>query len=58
MKAAGVHIYVDGREQKLKVLFDQCIWPIGPNEPFRIGAGRWAPLSPAPSPMCVSTSGR
>jgi hypothetical protein len=39
MKASGVHIYIDGREQKLNVLFDQCIWPLGPNEPFRIGAG-------------------
>jgi hypothetical protein len=39
MKASGVHLYVDGREQKLKVLFDQCIWPIDSKEPFRIGAG-------------------
>jgi hypothetical protein len=39
MKAAGVHIYVDGEEKKLNVLFDQCIWPIDTKEPFRIGAG-------------------
>jgi hypothetical protein len=39
MKASGVRIYVDGAKRKLDVLFDQCIWPLGPNEPFRIGAG-------------------
>ncbi len=39
MKAAGVHIYVDGQEKKLNILFDQCIWPIDSREPFRIGAG-------------------
>jgi hypothetical protein len=44
MRAAGVHMYVDGVEQPLKVLFDQCLWPIESKEPFRIGAGgglRW-----------------
>lgn len=39
MKAAGVHMYVDGKPQELKILFDQCIWPIDSKEPFRIGAG-------------------
>lgn len=39
MKAAGVHMYVDGKPQPLKILFDQCLWPIGSKEPFRIGAG-------------------
>jgi hypothetical protein len=39
MKAAGVRIYVNGEPKKLKVLFDQCIWPIESKEPFRIGAG-------------------
>ncbi len=44
MRAAGVHMYVDGREWKLKVLFDYCIWPIGAKQPLRIGSGgglRW-----------------
>jgi hypothetical protein len=44
MRAGGIHMYVDGREMPLKVLFDYCIWPIGTNEPLRIGAGgglRW-----------------
>jgi hypothetical protein len=39
MKAAGVRIYLNGEPQRLKVLFDQCIWPIDSKEPFRIGAG-------------------
>jgi hypothetical protein len=39
MRAAGVHMYVDGRELPLKVLFDYCIWPIETKEPLRIGAG-------------------
>ncbi|MFN0166564.1 MAG: DUF1553 domain-containing protein [Bryobacteraceae bacterium] len=39
MRAAGVHIYVDGRPVPLKILFDYCIWPIDSKEPFRIGAG-------------------
>jgi len=39
MKAAGVHIYVDGQPQPLKILFDQCIWPLNTKLPFRIGAG-------------------
>jgi hypothetical protein len=39
MKAAGVRIHVNGEPQRLKVLFDQCIWPIDSKEPFRVGAG-------------------
>ena len=39
MRAAGVHIYVDGRPQKIKVLFDELIWPMKGKRPFRIGAG-------------------
>jgi hypothetical protein len=44
MRAAGVHMYVDGREMPLKILFDYCIWPIETKEPLRIGSGgglRW-----------------
>ena len=43
-KASGVHIYVNGHEQKLKILFDELIWPVSVKVPFRIGAGgglRW-----------------
>ncbi len=39
MKAAGAHIYVDGKEWPLKVLFDQHLWPMGAKLPLRIGAG-------------------
>ncbi len=39
MKASGVRIYVDGRPQKINVLFDELIWPMKGNRPFRIGAG-------------------
>lgn len=39
MRAAGVHMYADGREMPLKVLFDYAIWPIETKEPLRIGAG-------------------
>jgi hypothetical protein len=39
MKASGVHLYVDGTEQKLKVLFDELVWPMKGKRPFRIGAG-------------------
>src|SRR5262249_9259305 len=38
-KASGVHIYIDGRPQELKVLFDQLVWPLNTKLPFRIGAG-------------------
>lgn len=39
-KASGVHMYVDGVEQKTKVLFDQLDEPfhVPPKIPFRIGA--------------------
>ncbi|MEZ5351879.1 MAG: DUF1553 domain-containing protein [Bryobacteraceae bacterium] len=39
MKASGVHIYVDGVEKPLDVLFDQHLWPIKHKAPFLIGAG-------------------
>ncbi len=39
MKAKGVHIFVNGEPQELKVLFDQLLWPIDSKEPWRIGAG-------------------
>ena len=39
MKAAGVRIWVDGRPQKINVLFDSLLWPIDNKEPWRIGAG-------------------
>ena len=40
MRASGVHIYVDGHERTLHVLFDYGIWPIeGVKDPLRIGAG-------------------
>jgi len=39
-KAAGVHIYIDGETQELKILFDQNLEPIHhPKTPLRIGAG-------------------
>lgn len=38
-KASGVHIYVNGQEQKLKILFDELIWPVSAKVPFRIGGG-------------------
>jgi len=38
-KPTGVHLYVDGVEQELKVLFNELSWPIESKEPFRIGAG-------------------
>jgi hypothetical protein len=39
MKASGVRIWVNGKPQRLKVLFDQLLWPIDSKEPWRIGAG-------------------
>ena len=38
-KAAGVHIYLNGVDQKLNVLFDELTWPMDFNLPLRIGAG-------------------
>ncbi|HYL35843.1 MAG TPA: DUF1553 domain-containing protein [Bryobacteraceae bacterium] len=38
-KASGVRIYLDGHPQKLKILFDQIVWPMKGKRPFRIGAG-------------------
>ncbi|WP_321469924.1 DUF1553 domain-containing protein [uncultured Paludibaculum sp.] len=39
MHASHVKIYVNGVPRKLKILFDQPIWPLGTKEPFRIGGG-------------------
>jgi hypothetical protein len=39
MKAAGVRIWVDGKPQKINVLFDSLLWPIDNKEPWRIGSG-------------------
>jgi hypothetical protein len=39
MKASGVRIWVDGKPQKIEVLFDSLLWPIDNKEPWRIGAG-------------------
>jgi hypothetical protein len=38
-KPAGVKIYIDGKPQTIKVLFDAMCWPMGLKSPFRIGAG-------------------
>ncbi len=38
-KAAGVHIYLNGEDQKLNVLFDELTWPMDFKLPLRIGAG-------------------
>ena len=39
-RASGVRMYVDGQQQKLKVLFDQLLWPIDTKKhPWRVGAG-------------------
>ncbi len=39
MRAAGIHLYVNGVEQKKKVLFDNLVWPIDNKFPWRVGAG-------------------
>lgn len=39
MHASHVKIYVNGVPQKLKILFDQPIWPLETKQPFRIGGG-------------------
>jgi hypothetical protein len=39
MKAKDARIYVNGRPQRMKILFDQGIWPLDPREPWRVGAG-------------------
>jgi hypothetical protein len=38
-KPSGIHIYVDGVDQELEVLFNELSWPMESKEPFRIGAG-------------------
>ncbi len=37
--AKGVQIYIDGKPQKLKVLFDELNWPMNFKHPLKIGAG-------------------
>ena len=39
MYAKGIHLYVDGVDQPLNVIFDQNLWPVENKVPFRIGAG-------------------
>ncbi len=39
MYAKGIHLYVDGVEQPMQVIFDQNLWPVENKVPFRIGAG-------------------
>ena len=39
MYAKGIHLYVDGTDQPLNVIFDQNLWPVEKKMPFRIGAG-------------------
>ena len=38
-KAEGTRIYLNGKAQKLRVLFDQLFEPVDSKGPFRIGAG-------------------
>ncbi len=38
-KGSGVHMYVNGVDQKLNILFDELTFPFGGNQPVRIGAG-------------------
>jgi hypothetical protein len=37
--AKGVQIYIDGKPQKLNVLFDELNWPMNFKHPLKIGAG-------------------
>lgn len=39
MLAKGTHLYIDGKEVEMNVLFDQHLWPIEHKAPLRIGAG-------------------
>jgi hypothetical protein len=40
MRAAGVRMYVNGKPQELKTLFDSILWPIDTKKfPWRVGAG-------------------
>jgi mono/diheme cytochrome c family protein len=38
-QASGVHFYINGQPQEMKVLFDELNWPMDFKVPFRIGAG-------------------
>ena len=39
MRAAGIHMYVNGVARPVKILFDNLVWPIENKYPWRIGAG-------------------
>jgi len=38
-KGAGVKIYINGESQPIDILFDELTYPLGPKDPWRIGAG-------------------
>ena len=38
-RASEFHLYVNGQERKMKVLFDEFTYPFGSTVPFRIGGG-------------------
>lgn len=38
-KPSGVRLFIDGKPQKLKVLFDDLAWPMDFKFPVRVGAG-------------------
>ncbi len=38
-KSKGVHVYVDGVEQEVEILFDNLDWPSRSNAPLKIGGG-------------------
>ena len=54
MKASGIRIFVDGREQKINVLFDELIWPMKKNVPS-VSAQEPDSALPVTSPMSAST---
>lgn len=39
MKASGVHVYVNGEPQEVKILLDQLLWPLEIKQNWRVGAG-------------------
>ena len=52
-----MHMYVDGQPQKVKVLFDQLLWPIDTKKhPWRVGAGGGTALQGRRSMMSASTA--
>ena len=38
-KSKGVHVYIDGVEQELNIIFDNLDWPSRSNSPLKIGGG-------------------